>query len=120
MIALVIVFTAIICVGCGPGDLSVRIQTERAVSHANVTVRYVRGEDVSQMIERISLNAQGEGQLDLRDDVSAVSVSFSMSQPRATDRASDFGLTTLELLNGGDIIDASTGILPSVLFQEDS
>ena len=108
--------------GCGPGDLSVRATTGRAVPHVNVTVQYVRGEEMQRRTERVSLNEQGEGELDLRDDVSAVFVSLSMSQPRDANRTSvrrPPGLTTLELLNGGNIVDASTGMLPSVSFSED-
>lgn len=72
--------------------------------------------------ERIPLNEAGEGELDLRDDVTAVFVSLATSQPRDANRRSALqrpGSTTLELLNGGDVIDTSTGMLPSVSFSED-
>lgn len=108
-------------VGCGPGDLSVRVSTDRAVSHVNVSVRYLHGSEMRNTTERIPLNDQGDGQLDLRDDVSAVFVSLAMSQPRDANRTSALqrpGNTTLELLNGGAIIDASTGMLPAVSFSE--
>jgi hypothetical protein len=108
--------------GCGPGDLSLRARTDRAVSHVNVTVQYMRGNEMQRVTERIPLNDKGEGTLDLRDDVSAVFVSLSMSQPRDANRRSPLqppGNTRLELFNGGDIVDTSTGMLPSVSFSED-
>jgi len=108
--------------GCGPGDLSVRATTGRAVPHVNVTVQYARGDEMARTTERISLDDEGEGHLDLRDDVSAVFVSLAMSQPRDANRTSALqrpGNTTLELLNGSDVVDTSTGMLPSVSFSED-
>lgn len=108
--------------GCGPGDLSVHATTGRAVPHINVTVQYARGDEMARTNERISLDDEGEGHLDLRDDVSSVFVSLAMSQPRDANRQSALqppGSTTLELLNGGDVVDTSTGMLPSVAFSED-
>jgi len=121
-LVLLLVLLPLVWMGCGPGDLSLSARTDRAVAHVNVTVQYVRGDEMQRRTERIPLNEQGEGELDLRDDVSAVFVSLSMSQPRDANRQSALqrpGNTTLELRNGGDIIDASTGMLPSVSFSED-
>jgi hypothetical protein len=119
---LLLVLSPLVWIGCGPGDLSLRARTDRAVPHANVTVQYLRGEEMQRMTERIPLNEAGEGELDLRDDVTAVFVSLATSQPRDANRRSALqrpGSTTLELLNGGDVIDTSTGMLPSVSFSED-
>lgn len=111
----------LIVAGCGPGDLSLRVSTERNVSSVNVNVQYSRGDDVSETTERVALDGNGVGVLDLMDDVSSVYVSMSMSQPRDPSRSvlQRPGNTKFELLSGEDVIDASTSMLPSVSLQEE-
>jgi hypothetical protein len=111
----------LIVAGCGPGDLSLRVSTDRQVSRVNVNVQYARGDDVSETTERVALDGNGVGVLDLMDDVSSVYVSMSMSQPRDPSRSvlQRPGNTKFELLSGEEVIDASTGMLPSVRLREE-
>lgn len=97
------------------------MSTERNVSSVNVNVQYSRGDDVSETTERVALDGNGVGVLDLMDDVSSVYVSMSMSQPRNPSRSvlQRPGNTKFELLSGEDVIDASTSMLPSVSLQEE-
>ncbi len=106
----------VLLAGCGPGDLSVRASTDRDVSSVNVTLTYMRGDERTQRRVTIPLDEQGQGVLDVPDEVSYLSVSMAMSQPRERGRSSMQrpGNTTLELLDNGEVIDTSTTLLPSV------
>jgi hypothetical protein len=86
-----------------------------------VSIQYARGDDVSETTERVALDGNGVGVLDLMDDVSSVYVSMSMSQPRDPSRSvlQRPGNTKFKLLSGEEVIDASAGMLPSVRLREE-
>jgi hypothetical protein len=76
----------------------------------------MRGDERTQRRATIPLDEQGQGVLDVPDEVSYLSVSMAMSQPRERGRSSMQrpGNTTLELLDNDEVIDTSTTLLPSV------